>query len=500
MRDLKLYIDGKFVDAEGKKTYESLNPANGEVVARVALAEVRDAQKAIAAARAAFDHGPWRQFSAQDRKGIIERLAAALKERLEEFALMETADAGALIAKSRTDVALCVSQLKYFARMGEKYDNALKPVEGMQKEGRAFTYTSREPVGVCGQIIPWNFPLTMAVWKLGPALATGNTVVLKCAPETPVTALELAKLCHEVGFPPGVVNILTGDAEVGEAIVTSPLVDKVSFTGSTEIGKRVMSLASGTLKKVTLECGGKSANIVLDDADRELAVDGSLYATFFHSGQVCESGTRLLLSKKQHENFVEALIDRASVLRVGDPMDPATTVGPLVSDKQLKRVMRYIDVGKQQGAKLVLGGMRAMDGALKNGYFVQPTIFTEVQPEHTIAQEEIFGPVLSIMKFTDIDDAVRIANDTIFGLAAGVWSKDVAQARDVASRLRAGWVWINEWHVLSPMAPFGGYKQSGLGREFGEDGLNAYTELKTTYQDDMKTRDARSWYDVVVPR
>ena len=500
MRNLKLYIDGAFVDAESGQTYQSINPANGEAIAVAPWAGVRDAQRAIDAARRAFDEGPWPRMSASERKAMLDKVADKLKERQDDFALMETEDAGALAAKAKTDVALCVSQLRYFAKMGEQYDRQPRPIEALQKAGRAFAYTVREPIGVCAQIIPWNFPLTMAVWKLGPALATGNTVVLKCAPETPVSALELAKLCHEAGIPKGVVNIITGDAEVGEALVTSPLVDKVAFTGSTEIGRRVMALASEGLKKVTLECGGKSANIVLDDAQRDVAIDGSLYATFFHSGQVCESGTRLLLSRKAHDAFVDEMVARSAALKVGDPKDPATTVGPLVSEKQLKRVLRYVDVGRSEGARVALGGTRATEGALAKGYYVNPTIFVDVLPTHTIAQEEIFGPVLSVLKYSDTDDAIRIANSTMYGLAAGVWSQDLDAARAVASRLRAGWVWINEWHVLTPMAPFGGYKQSGIGREFGEEGLNEYTEVKTLYQDDVRTREGRFWYDVVVPR
>lgn len=500
MRNLKLYINGEWVDALSGETRRSINPANGEPIAEVAWAQAADAARAIGAARKAFDEGPWPRMSAAERRACIDKVAAALKERAEEFALMECEDAGALLTKARTDVGLCVSQLKYFGRMGEQFDGQPRPVADMQKGGRAFAYTVREPIGVCGQIIPWNFPLTMAVWKLGPALATGNTVVLKCAPETPVSALELARLCHEAGIPAGVVNVITGDADAGEAIVRSPLVDKVAFTGSTVTGRKVMAMASETLKKVTLECGGKSANIVMDDADDSIAVDGSLYATFFHSGQVCESGTRLLLSKGKHDAFVEALVERTRGLKLGDPKDPETTVGPVVSQRQLDRVLGYIETGRREGATLRVGGKRATDGALERGFFVEPTIFTGVEPTHTIAQEEIFGPVLSVLRYSDIDDAVRIANGTIYGLAAGVWSADIEQAKAVARRLRAGWVWLNEWHVLSPSAPFGGYKQSGIGREFGEDGLNEYTELKSIYQDDVKTREGKFWYDVVLPR
>ncbi|MGQ9367033.1 aldehyde dehydrogenase family protein [Azospirillum sp. ST 5-10] len=497
---LKLYIDGAFSEAEAGETRPSINPADGSPVAAVAWARRADAERALAAARRAFDHGPWREAGGAERRRLLEALADGLKERAEAFAGAECDDAGALIGKARTDVALCVSQLRHFARMAERYDGVPRPVEGLQRPGRSFTHTVREPIGVCGQIIPWNFPLTMAVWKLGQALATGNTLVLKCAPETPVSALMLAELVHAAGFPAGVVNILTGDAEAGETIVASPLVDKVSFTGSTATGRRIMALASETLKKVTLECGGKSANIVLDDADRALAVDGALYASFFHSGQVCESGTRLLLSRQGHDSFVEALVERTRRLRVGHPRDPETTIGPVVSQRQLDRVLGYIDAGRAEGARVAVGGGRAGDGALAAGFYVQPTIFVDVTNAMTIAREEIFGPVLSVLRYRDVEDAVTQANDSIYGLAAGVWSRDADAARRIAGRLRAGWVWLNEWHVLSPAAPFGGYKQSGIGREFGEEGLNEYTEIKTIHQDDILNRDRKPWYDVVVPR
>lgn len=497
---LKLFIGGEFVDAENGDSFESINPANGAVVARCAWAGPRDADKAVEAAAAALEAGPWPQMSAGERRELILKLADLLKARLEDFALMECLDAGALIGKARSDVALAVNQLKYFAEMALRYDGQPRPVEGMQRPGRSFTFTVREPVGVCAQIIPWNFPLTMAVWKIGPALATGNTLVLKCAPETPVSALNLAHLCQEAGFPKGVVNIITGDAEVGEALLNNPKVRKVAFTGSTEIGRKIMQGAARDLKRVTLECGGKSANIVLDDADPAVALDGSLYATFFHSGQVCESGTRLLLGRARHDDFVERMVERVQGMRIGDPMDPETTVGPVVSQRQMERVLGYIDIGRAAGARLAVGGRRADAGDLARGFYVEPTIFTDVTNDMRIAREEIFGPVLCVLKYDDIDEAVKIANDSDFGLAAGVWSTDDEKARKVALRLRAGWVWVNEWHVLAVSAPFGGYNQSGLGREFGEEGLDAYTEVKTIYQDDARTREKKFWYDVVVPQ
>jgi len=299
-------------------------------------------------------------------------------------------------------------------------------------------------------------------------------------------------------MPPGVVNVIAGDVEAGQAMVKSPLVDKIAFTGSTEVGREIMEVASATLKRVTLECGGKSANIVLDDADMEVAVDGSLYATFFHSGQVCESGTRLFLSNPVHDSFVEKMVDKVGKMKLGDPMDPETTVGPVISQKQLDRVLEYIEIGKKEGASVAVGGQRATDAGLKNGFFVNPTVFTDVNNDMRVAREEIFGPVLCVLRYGEIEEAVRLANDSIYGLAAGIWSRDTENAKRLASKLQAGWVWINEWHILSERAPFGGYKQSGIGRELGEEGLNAYTQIKTLYQDDTKGRGAKPWYNILV--
>jgi aldehyde dehydrogenase (NAD+) len=341
----------------------------------------------------------------------------------------------------------------------------------------------------------------MAVWKLGPALAAGNTLVLKPSEETPVTAMELARLVHDAGFPPGVVNIITGFGEdVGAELCRSPLVDKVAFTGSTEVGRTVMRGAAGTLKKITLECGGKSANVVLDDADIELAVDGALYAALYHQGQCCEAGSRLFLPERIADEFVERLREGVRAMKTGDPMDAATDLGPLISRRQQESVLGYIAQGKREGGVLVTGGGIPRDPACARGFFVEPTIFDRVENSWTIAREEIFGPVLSVLRYRETDDAVRMANDSVYGLGGGVWSKDPQRAMDVARALRAGTVWINEWHLLNERAPFGGYKQSGIGREFGLDGLKEYTETKHIHADQAGSREKKPWYDVVVPR
>ncbi len=501
MESYKLYIGGAFSDAEGGETYQSINPYNNQPIAEIPRAGVRDAARAVAAARKAFDEGPWPGMSGAERGELIGKAAALLKERSKQYAALESLDSGGTINKCGADAFLAQRQMAWFGQQAANYNQEPVEIEGMQREGRSFNFTMREPMGVCAAIIPWNFPYMMAVWKLGPALATGNTIVLKPASVTPVMALELARVFDEVGFPPGVVNIISGPGgSIGDTLTTHADVDKVAFTGSTEVGREIMAKAAGTLKKVTLECGGKGANIILDDADWDIAVDGSIWASFYHQGQVCESGTRLLLSEKDHDGFVEQMAGKLDAMRMGDPMDPATQLGPVVSEGQMNTVLDYIEVGRGEGAKLACGGGRATGGDLDNGFFVRPTLFTDVTNDMRIAREEIFGPVLAVLKYDGVDDAVAIANDSIYGLSAGVWSRDIDKAKGIAARLRSGTIWINEWHMLSERAPFGGYKQSGVGREFGEEGLNEYTELKTLYVDDARTRDNKPWYDMVVKR
>jgi aldehyde dehydrogenase (NAD+) len=437
----------------------------------------------------------------EERSALIAKVAAIMKERQKEFAALESKDSGGTIAKCGADAFLAQRQMAYFAEMAKHYNGEAKEIPGMSRPGRSFNYTIREPIGVVASIIPWNFPYLMAVWKLGPALATGNTIVLKPASDTPVTALELAKVFDQVGFPKGVVNIISGPGgEIGEVLTSSPDVDKVAFTGSTEVGRTIMGKAAGTLKKVTLECGGKSPNIVLHDANWDIAIDGSIFASFYHQGQVCESGTRLLLPRKSHDEFVAQMVAKLEKLPMGDPLDPKTKVGPVISERQMRTVLDYIEVGRKGGAKLACGGARATEGPLAKGYFIKPTIFTDVTNDMRIAQEEIFGPVLCVMKYDDEEEAVKIANDSIYGLGGGVWSEDIERARRVAGKMRTGTVWINDWHLLSERMPFGGYKQSGIGREFGEEGLNEYTEVKSLHVDDAKTRANKPWYDMLVPR
>jgi aldehyde dehydrogenase (NAD+) len=500
MSHYQLFIDGQFCEAASGETFATLDPSTGESIGTVAKAGPEDAARAIDAARAAFDDGRWSQRRGSDRAKVLAAVAKGLKDRAVELAALETRDAGSTVAKAKgVDVGNTILWFKTMAELAAQVDQPeTLPLSVFPTPSS--NSLRHEPVGVVGAIVPWNFPLQMAAWKISAALAAGCTIVLKSAPETPCTATKLAEILAEAGVPDGVVNIISGPGPgTGEELVTNPGVDKVSFTGSTDVGRQIMAAASSTLKKVTLELGGKNAQVVLDDADLELAVDGAAYGAFFHSGQQCTAGSRLLLPDALHDEFVERLLERLSVIRVGPAADKASTMGPLVSQQQLDTVLGYIELGSKEGATLRAGGQRLTEGGLDAGYFVAPTVFTDVTPDMTIAQEEIFGPVLSVLRYDDEDDAVRIANGTPYGLAAGVWGSP-ARALRVAERLRAGTVWVNEYNLLNPRYPFGGFKQSGLGREHGWAGLLEYTEAKHLHLAVDATRASKRWFDMTVPR
>jgi acyl-CoA reductase-like NAD-dependent aldehyde dehydrogenase len=499
MKEYRLYIDGAFVDSADGRTFESTDPWNGEVIARVARAGAEDARRAITAARKAFDQGPWTRMTPAERAALIKAVSDGINAKKNELEVLEVKDSGSTIRKAKEDIFLSARAMGYFAKLADT--ETTEQIDGLSKPGFSRNLLIHEPVGVVAAIIPWNFPLKMAIWKLGPALAAGNTIVLKPSELTPVTAMELASIIHEAGFPPGVVNIIPGFGEdAGAECVRDPRVDKVAFTGSTAIGRAVMEAASATLKKCTLECGGKSANIVLEDADLEMAVDGAVYAAFYHQGQCCEAGTRLFLPDSLHDEFVARLTAKVKSMKTGNPSDPATDLGPLVSRRQQERVLGYIRLGRDEGASCVTGGGIPAGPELLNGSFVEPTIFTGVANTMTIAREEIFGPVLSVLRYHSPAEAVSMANDSMYGLGAGVWSRNPEKALAVAKMLRAGTVWINEWHLLSEKAPFGGYKQSGIGREFGLEGLREYTETKHLHIDEVGVRSKKFWYDTVVPK
>jgi len=483
VRHYRNYIGGEWVDAAAGGTFDVINPATEETIATVPACDREDARRAIAAARTAFDSGDWTGLEAEERRRILLSVVDRVSAAEDELATLETMQAGMTIrATSTVVIGYCLHHWDYFARQATRPTQ--EQLEPVAYPTHSYNFVLREPVGVCAGIIPWNFPLVMAVWKLAPALAMGNTCVLKPASNTPLTALRLAEILDETELPKGVVNVITGGgATVGEELASHPDVDKVAFTGSTVVGRRIMQLASSTIKKTTLELGGKSPNIVFEDADMAQAVDGALWATFFHQGQVCESGTRLLVPDSIHDEFVERLVERAKQIKFGDTMDYESDLGPLVSAQQRDTVEGYVRIGKEEGARLVLGGNRPRGEAYERGYWFEPTIFTDVDNSMTIAQEEIFGPVLSVLRFKDDEDAVRIANDSMYGLAAGVWSADPDRCLETAKRLRAGTVWINDYHLINCIAPFGGYKQSGIGRELGGYGLNEYTEVKHVHWD-----------------
>src|SRR5256885_4736523 len=451
-RRYQLFIDGQFVDAESGKTFNSPNPSTDETFAEVAEADKVDVDRAVAAARKAFE-GKWSKMSARDRGRLLYKLAQLLEQRAKELAELETADNGKPIRESLyVDLPQVAENFEYFAGWATKIEGETIPVPGQM-----FNYTLREPVGVCGQIIPWNFPLLMAAWKLAPALAAGNTVVLKPAEQTPVTALELAKLIQEAGFPDGVVNIIPGFGETaGAALASHKGIDKIAFTGSTEVGKLIAKAAAGNLTKVSLELGGKAPNIIFADADLEQAVNGAMMGIFFNQGQVCCAGSRIFVEEKAEEEVLSRFQEKADRIKVRDPMDKATLMGPQVSEEQLNRIKSYVGIAREEGATVFTGGgSPQLEGALQSGYFFQPTIFSDVDNKMRVAQEEIFGPVSSVITFKDDDELIQKANDTIYGLSAGVWTQNLTRAHRFAKSVKAGVVWINTYNMMNAASPFG---------------------------------------------
>lgn len=473
VRATKLLINNKWVDSETGKSFETIDPTTGQVITKVAEADAVDVNKAVNAARTAFETGTWPGLTAAARGRLLYKLADLIEANADELARLESLDNGKPINDSRkADLPLTIACYRYYAGWADKIQGKTIPVNGPY-----FCYTRHEPVGVVGQIIPWNFPLLMQAWKLGPALAAGNTVVLKPAEQTPLTALRVGELIVEAGFPPGVVNILPGyGPTAGQAIARHEDVDKVAFTGSTEVGHLIMEAAAQTnLKRVSLELGGKSPAIVFADADIDYTIENTHFALFFNQGQCCCAGSRLFVEDRIYDEFVEKSAKRARARKVGDPFDPQTEQGPQVDQTQFEKVLGYIEAGKNEGARLMCGGNRAGN----RGYFVEPTVFADVKDNMSVAREEIFGPVMSILKFSSVEDVIKRANTTMYGLAAAVYTRDIAKAHSVASRVRAGTVWINCYDVFDAAAPFGGFKQSGMGRELGEYGLQQYTEVKT---------------------
>jgi len=474
----QLFINNEWCPASSGQSMEVINPATEEVIATVASADASDVDAAVAAARAALA-GPWGRMSARERGRFVSRLADRLLERADDVARLETLHNGKPIFESRQiEIPAAAECLEYYAGWADKVMGETIPVKG-----NYFTYTLREPLGVVGAIVPWNFPLLLAAWKIAPALACGNTVIVKPASQTPLTALALAEIAVDVGLPPGVLNVITGPGStVGQSIVEHPGIDKIAFTGDTSTGKAIMRSAADTLKRITLELGGKSPNIVLPDADLDAALRGATTGIFYGKGEVCAAGSRLLVDRSIKSEFMDKLAARARKMVAGDPLDPKTRYGALASRKQLETVERYVAAGTREGASLVAGGQRTDIGTGK-GYFYQPTVFDNVTSAMTIAREEIFGPVLAVIDFADLDEAIARANDTPYGLAAAVWTRDIKKAHYVARRLQAGTVWVNTYNVYDTAAPFGGYKASGFGREMSSHAIDHYTQVKTVFVD-----------------
>jgi aldehyde dehydrogenase (NAD+) len=471
IRHTKLLINNEWVEPSDGGSFETYNPATGEPIAEVAAASAKEVDRAVKAARRAVEEGPWSKMDAADRGRLMYRLADLIEREAAELAALESYNCGKTITDSKGDLEGVVNTLRYYAGWADKVEGRTIPVRGS-----FLSYTLRRPVGVIGQIIPWNFPLLMLAWKWGPALACGNTIVMKPAEQTPLTALRVGALAIEAGFPPGVVNLVNGFGETtGAAIVAHPDVDKIAFTGHVDTAKLIQRQAAETLKRTTFELGGKSPNVIFADCDLDEAVAGAFHAIYFHGGQCCTAGSRLFVEQSIKKEFVERLAAKARERKLGDPLDPATEQGPQVSQEQLDKILGYVELGEKQGAKRVVGGERVGD----RGFYVEPTIFDDVKDEMAIARDEIFGPVVSVLPFRDLDEVVPRANDTKYGLAAAVWTKNIDKAHLFAEKVKAGTVWVNCYHVVDTNTPFGGFKMSGQGRENGEAALEHYTEIKT---------------------
>lgn len=472
VQQTQCFIGGKWIPSASGKTFETIHPATEEVICEVAEGDAEDIDAAVDAAREQFDNGEWSKMDARDRGILMNKLADLIAEEADELAALETLDNGKPISDSRAaDIPLVIDTLRYYAGWADKIQGATIPVRG-----EYFTYTRREPVGVVGQIIPWNFPALMVAWKWGPALAAGCTIVMKPAEQTPLTCLRMARLAQKAGIPDGVINVVPGfGPTAGAALVKHPGVDKIAFTGELATAKIIQREAADTMKRLTFELGGKSPNVIFADCDLDAAVEGAHFGLYFNQGQCCCAGSRLFVEERVHDELIDRLKEKNQDRKVGDPFDPDTQQGPQVDKAQFDKILKYIEYGKKDGADCITGGNRVG----KKGYFIEPTLFDNVTDDMRIARDEIFGPVMSVLKFRNVDDIVRRANDTNFGLAAAVWTRDVAKAHRFAQKVRAGTVWVNCYDVFDAGAPFGGFKQSGIGRELGEAGLANYTELKT---------------------